>query len=199
MNIGWNVETFISILSLALSLTLTILIIKIDWKKYGFLYLLSSIIGVILCYIFIYLGFYIFPYRLFPQISQIPFTAILTIFPLYVLIGVRYSPKSWSWKIPFYWALVHTGMFFESWVEHSTQLIKYYSPWDTWDSYTWWWIYLLVFEWVGGLIISQELRKPIDQELLRYGKLGWFILHFILISTTFLAGVYLQTTLLQSK
>ena len=91
------------------------------------------------------------------------------------------------------------GMFSEAWVEHSTQLIKYNSPWDTWDSYTWWWIYLLVFEWVGGLIISQELRKPIDQELLKYGKLGWFILHFILISTIFLAGVYLQTTLLQSK
>lgn len=84
------------------------------------------------------------------------------------------------------------GMFSEAWAEHSTQLIKYNSLWDTWDSYTWWWIYLLVFEWAGGLIISPELRKPIDQELLKYGKSGWFTLHFILICTIYLAGVYTQ-------
>ncbi|HZK56525.1 MAG TPA: hypothetical protein VFC84_20405 [Desulfosporosinus sp.] len=53
----------------------------------------------------------------------------------------------------------------------------------------------MVFEWVGGLIVSPEFRKPIDQELLQYGKLGWFILHFILISTIFLAGVFMQTML----
>jgi len=157
--------------------------------------LISALIGVILCYIFIYLGMYTFPYRLFPHISVIPFTAILTLFPAYVLIGVRYSPKSWPWKIPFYWAMVHIGISAEAWAEKCTQLVKYYPPWDTWDSYTWWWIYLLVFEWVGGLIISQELRKPIDEELLKYGKLGFFIIHFILIATIFLAGVYMKTFL----
>jgi hypothetical protein len=39
------------------------------------------------------------------------------------------------------------------------------------------------------------VEKQLDQELLRYGKLGWFILHFILVSTVFLAGVYLKTLL----
>jgi hypothetical protein len=86
--------------------------------------------------------------------------------------------------------MVHVGMTAEVWAEERTQLIKYNPIWDVWDSYTWWWIFLLVFEWVGGLIVSAQFRKPIDQELLRYGKLGWFILHFILISTIFLAGVY---------
>lgn len=47
MNIGWNVETYISVLSFALSLTISIIIVKLDWKKYGFLYFLSAIIGVI--------------------------------------------------------------------------------------------------------------------------------------------------------
>jgi hypothetical protein len=159
MNIGWNVETYVSIISFIISVILSISIVKIDWKKYGFLFVLSAIVGVILCYVFIYLGLYAFPYRLFPHVSKIPFTAILTIFPVYVLLGVRYSPKSWSWKIPFYWVMVHIGMFAEAWAESSTKLIKYNSPWDTWDSYTWWWIYLLVFEWVGGLIVSQELRN----------------------------------------
>jgi uncharacterized membrane protein YhaH (DUF805 family) len=62
-------------------------------------------------------------------------------------------------------------------------------------SYTWWWIFLLVFEWVGGIIVPAESRKPLDQELLRYGKIGWFILHFLLISTIFIAGVYAGSTL----
>ena len=121
----------ISIIALVLSVIPLILIVRINWKQYGFLFLLSAMIGVILCYIFIYLGLYTFPYRLFPYISKIPFTAILTIFPTYVLLGVRYSPKSWSWKIPFYWAIVHIGMFSEAWAQHSTQLIKYNLPWDT--------------------------------------------------------------------
>lgn len=197
LNIGWNIETYISIVTLVLSAIGSILIIKINWRKYGILFLLSGAIGVVLCYIFIYLGLYTFPFRLFPSISKIPFTAILTLFPLYVLIGVRYSPKSWHWKIPFYWVMVHIGVFAEAFAENRTQLIKYNSPWDIWDSYTWWWIFLLVFEWVGGLIVPQNLRKPIDQELLKCGKLGWFILHFILISTIFIAGVYTGKTLLK--
>jgi hypothetical protein len=197
MNIGWNIETYMSVISLIFTSIICFLIIKIDWKKYGLLFLLSSVIGVILCYIFIYLDLYIFPYRLFPKISKIPFTIILTMFPFYVLLGVRYSPKSWSFKIPYYWAIVHFGVLTEAFAEERTQLIKYNSVWDLWDSYTWWWIFLLVFEWVGGLIITPELRKPLDEELLKYGKLGWFILHFILISTVFLAGVYAGKTLLK--
>lgn len=191
MNLGWNIETYISVISLVLTAILTFLIIKIDWKKYGLLFIISATTSVILCYIFIDLGLYAFPYRLFPSISKIPFTAILTIFPFYVLLGVRYSPKPWPWKIPFYWVMVHIGMFAETWVENRTQLIKYHPMWDVWDSYTWWWIYLLLFEWIGGLIVTGDIRKPIDQEILRYGKIGWFILHFILISTIFLAGFYM--------
>lgn len=196
MNIGWNIETYLTIISFAVTVVLSFLIIKIDFKRYGFLFLLSAIIGVILCYIFIYLNLYTFPYRIFPQISKIPFTLIITIFPFCVLLGVRYSPKSWAYKIPFYWVLVHIGVFTEAYAENLTKLIKYGSHWDLWDSYTWWWIFLLIFEWVGGIIVPQELRKPIDQELLKYGKLGWFILHFLLISSIFIAGVYTGKALL---
>jgi hypothetical protein len=195
MNIGWNIETGISVASLVIAAIILVFIIKINWQKYGLLYLLSAGTGVALCYIFIGLNLYTFPYRLFPSLSRAPLTLVLGIFPLLVLLGVRYSPKPWLWKIPFYWVMVHSGMFVEAWAEQNTQIIKYNPPWDTWDSYTWWWIFLLVFEWVGGLMISPEWRKPMDQEFLRYGKLGWFILHFILISTIFLAGVYTKTML----
>ncbi|MGE5372414.1 MAG: CBO0543 family protein [Solirubrobacterales bacterium] len=196
VNLGWNIETYLSVSSAIISTIGIILFLKRDWKRYGLLLLLSAIVGVILCYIFLGLKLYSFPYRIFPEISKIPFTAILTVFPLYVLLGVQYSPKSWAWKIPFYWAVVHLGVLTEGWIESHTQILKYNEVWDLWDSYTWWWLYLLVFEWVGGLIIPQGLRKPLDQELIRFGQLGWFILHFILISTIFIAGVYAGQTLL---
>lgn len=196
MNIGWNIETYMNVFGFVFSVVICSLIIKINWKQYGLLYLLSAAVGTILCYIFISLKLYEFPYRVFPQISKIPFTLILTMFPFYVLAGVRYSPKSWAHKIPFYWVVVHIGVLSEAYAESQTQLIKYFPPWDLWDSYTWWWIFLLVFEWVGGMIVSPEYRKPIDQELLNYGKIGWFILHFILIASIFVAGVYTGMKLL---
>lgn len=58
MNIGWNIETYVSIISLILAIVISIIILKTNWKQYGFLYLLSAVIGMILCYIFIYLDFY---------------------------------------------------------------------------------------------------------------------------------------------
>lgn len=79
--------------------------------------------------------------------------------------------------------------------EYSTRLVRYNPEWDVWDSYTWWWIYLLVFEWVGGMIVTEDVRKPLDHELLKFGRIGWFILHFILISTIFLAGVFMGFSL----
>ena len=195
MNIGWNIETYITLTAVVLSCAATIWLLRINWKRYGLLFLISSISGVLLCFIFLGLGLYSFPFRLFPHISKIPFTAILTVFPCYVLLGVRYSPKPWPWKIPFYWVMVHLGVFAESWAERKTQLIQYNAGWDVWDSYTWWWIYLLIFEWIGGMLVPERCRKPIDQELLRFGKVGWYILHFILICTIFLAGVYLGYSL----
>ena len=189
MNIGWNTESILTIASFVITGILIYLILRIHWKRYGLLLVISAVAGIALCYLFIYLNLYSFPYLMFPSLSKIPFTLILTIFPFYVLLGVRFSPKSWMYKIPFYWGIVHIGVLTEAWAEKTTQLIKYNPHWQIWDSYTWWWIFLLVFEFVGGMIIPQELRKPLDQELLRYGKLGWFILHFILISTVFLAGI----------
>lgn len=59
------------------------------------------------------------------------------------------------------------------------------------ESYTWWWIFLLVFEVIGGLLVSADNRKPIDEEALRYGKAGWFLIHFIFIITIFLGGFYM--------
>ena len=190
MNVGWNIETYLSLSAIAFSTIVSLLIMRNNWKKYGMLFLLCAIIGNILCYIFVILGYYYYPYRLFPKLFIMPLILVSTMFPACILFSVRYSPKPWPFKIPFYWVLVHLGVLIEGWAEKQTQLIKYNDPWNLWTSYTWWWIFLLVFEWAGGIIVPAESRRPIDHELLKYGKIGWFILHFILISTIFIAGLY---------
>ncbi len=197
MNLGWNIETCLTLSAVAFSTAVLFLVMRTNWKKYGLLFLLSAIIGNILCYIFVKLGLYYYPYRLFPKLFIMPVTLILTMFPACIVFCVRYSPKAWVHKIPFYWVIVHLGVLIEGWAESQTQLIKYNTSWDLWASYTWWWIFLLVFEWVGGIIVPSEDRKPIDQELFKYGKIGWFITHFILICTIFIAGVYTGYSLLK--
>ncbi|MCR2806906.1 CBO0543 family protein [Paenibacillus soyae] len=186
-----STELIILLLSVGVSAIGSIWIIQYDWKRYGALYLISAVVGNILCYIFIQLGFYEFPRVLLGHLFKIPFFEVLTIFPFYVLFGVRFSPKRWGWKIPFYWVLVHVGMTGELLAVNFTDIIRYKNYWDTWDSYTWWWIFLLAFDYVGGLIVPESKRRPIDADLhFRFGRPGWFIIHFILIVTIFLAGFY---------
>ncbi|UKS25316.1 hypothetical protein LOZ80_27510 [Paenibacillus sp. HWE-109] len=186
-----NKETIIQITLTIVTLIGALLIMRNNWKRYSALFLLSALVSLVLCYIFVKIGLYTFPMRLFPKLTSIPISTVVTVFSFYVLLGVRFSPALWIWKIPVYWVMVHVGMLAESWAVQETNLIQYAKFWDVWDSYTWWWIYLLVFEWVGGMIVPAESRRPINHTWLQYGKLGWFLLHFILIVTIFLGGFYL--------
>lgn len=198
MNVQWSTDFYIYITAVLISVIGSLFIIRINWKRYGLLFLLSGAVGGILCYIFIKVGFYSFPYRLFDGISLMPFDAVLTVFPFLVLLGVRYSPKSWAYKIPFYWVVVHLGMLAETLAHLNTKLVAYNSEWDLWDSYTWWWIYFLIFDWIGGLIVTDQFRRPMNTEAFRYGKWAWIVLHFILILTIFLGGYYLGRTIAET-
>ncbi|WP_226036595.1 CBO0543 family protein [Aquibacillus saliphilus] len=191
INAGFNVESFIYIFGIIIGIVILLPFLKLNWKKYGLLFVLAALIGNLLCYLFVTLHFYSFPYLLFPNLLIMPVTTIALSFPIMVLLAVRYSPKHWPWKIPFYWAIIHVGMFFETWALVNTRIIEYNFKWDFWHSYTWWWIFFLIFEWIGGIIVPENLRKPISIESLKFGKLGWAIIHFILILTIFLGGYYL--------
>ena len=191
INVGFNIESFAHIIVVIIGLFGLISFLRLDRKRYGLLFVLSALAGNILCYMFVKFNFYSFPYLLFPKIESMPVMAITFSFPIMVLLSVRYSPEKWGWKIPFYWAIIHIGMFVETWALTNTELIRYNFKWDFWDSYTWWWIYFLVFEWIGGIIIPSDLRKPIHIKHLKFGRLGWAIIHFVLILTIFLGGYYL--------
>lgn len=167
--------------------------IRLDWKRYGFLYLLSAVSANILCYMLTFAGFYSFPNNLLHGNLLIPYALVSTAFPLAVLTGVRFGPEKWVWKIPFYWAIIHIGTLFEV-VLLATPIFVFKPEWDLWDSYSLRWVYYLLFEIVGGKIIPPSLRKPILHESFRYGRWAWIVLHIILISTIFLAGVYVGAT-----
>jgi len=191
LRFGWNIESFIYIISILVSIPIIITIIRKDWKRYGFLFLLSALAANVFCFIFIYLDLYVFPFRVVPEITPMPIGFVSTVFPSIVLLTVYYSPEPWPWKIPFYWTIIHIGMFIETYIVSQTKIIKYKFKWDIWDSYTWWWIFFLLFEWIGGLVIPKSKRNPIKVKWLTFGKLGWALIHFVLIITIFLAGYYL--------
>ena len=183
-------EMYISIASFVIVLISSYFILRLDWKRYGLLYLLAGVIGNILCYFFVEVGFYSFPYVFLP-ILKMPIFAILTSFSYLILLGVRYSPTNWAYKIAFYGVIVNTGVFFETVLKNTTTLIRYDFEWDLWDSYTTWWGFVILMEWIGGKMIPSHLRKPLHMDTFRFGNWFWFVIHFVAMFTIFLAGLYL--------
>lgn len=193
MNIKWNIETFILLGGSLAFMIASLFILKKNWKQYGILYIATAIVGELLDILFVQLKLFHYPYDLIPSLPISPFTLIMTIYPFYIVFGVKYSPSSWKHKFPFYMTIIHLGMVGEVLAQHFTHVIEYGDYWDTWDSYIWWWIFILGFELVGGLIVSKENRTPISEDFFKYGNLGWYITHFIYLSTIFLGGVLLGT------
>ncbi len=191
MNFQPGIESYLTVTVDILSIIGVFFIVRKDYKGYGLLFLLAAVTGNILCYAFVKLSFYSFPYLIFPGISNMPIETISVFFPFLVIFSVRYSPREWVHKIGFYWVIVHLGMTAETLANQFTDTIRYNWAWDFWDSYTWWWIYLLLYEFIGGLIVRDEARKPLAAADLRQGSWGYYLLHFILITTIFAGGLYL--------
>lgn len=191
MYLGYSFEMYISIAAFVATWTGCLLIVRKDWKRWGPLFLSSSAFAVTLCYIFVRLHFYSFPYIFLTDYFLFPVLLIGHGFPLLVLLGVKYSPAKWSHKILFYWVFVIAGMTGETLAQNWTRLIKYEFFWHFWDSLTAWWLFFLLFEWIGGLFIPAHLRRPIPNEAFHLGGWAFLIAHFFMIAGFLLAGVYL--------
>ncbi len=186
-------EMYISIISAVSVIIGSYFILRLDWKRYGLLYLLTGVLGNLLCYFFVEVGFYSFPYVFLP-ILKTPIFAIQTAFSYFVLLGVRYSPANWAHKIAFYGVIINTGVFFETVLKNTTKLISYNFEWDLWDSYTTWWGFFILMEWMGGKMIPDHLRKPLHADAFRFGNWFWFVIHIVAMFTIIIAGVYLGKT-----
>ena len=83
------------------------------------------------------------------------------------------------------------GVFLETVLKNTTRLIRYDFEWDFWDSYTTWWGFFILMEWIGGKIILPHLRKPLSIDAFRFGNWFWFVIHIVAMFTIFLAGLSL--------
>ncbi|WP_240795576.1 CBO0543 family protein [Aquibacillus halophilus] len=169
--------------------------IRLDWRRFGFLFIISLLTANLACYMFTRIGLYSFPNNVLHGAFLIPYGLVSTLFPFIVMFGVRYSPERWVFKIPFYWTVIHLGVLGEVILKNTT-IFKFEDEWNLWNSYTLWWVFFLLFEILGSKIIPPYLRKPILSESFRYGKWAWIVVHVILILTIFLAGVYTGVTLI---
>lgn len=170
-----------------------IFFIRLSWRHYGLIFLISLLSANFLCYLFTFVGFYSFPNNVLHDHLLIPYGLVSTVFPFISLFGIRYSPEKWVWKIPFYWTIVHLGVLSEVILKHTT-IFKFEAEWDLWDSYTIWWIFYLLLEGLGSKLVPPDLRKPISHKSFRYGRWAWIVLHVVVITTIFLAGVYVGVT-----
>lgn len=191
MALDYSFEPYISCLSIVLSLLGCWLIIRNAWKAWGLLFLSSSVLALLLCYVFVRLQLYSFPYIPFRDYLLFPAPVVGFVFPLLVLLGVKYSPTKWSHKIPFYWIIITLGMAGETLAHNYTRLIKYELFWDFWDSLTAWWLFFLFFEWLGGKFIPAQLRRPWPDEAFGFGRWAWLLTHFFMIFGFIIAGIYL--------
>lgn len=191
MDLQWStIETRISVTTFLISFMVLIYLLRLNWKQYGLFSFIIALIGGSLCTLFVSIGFYDFPYLPIPNKLGIPIAVMGVVVPSIIALAVRYSPIEWAYKIPYYWVIVHIIVLVELILQENTNLIKYKFAWDLWDTYSAWWIYFLVLEWIGGKIISPNFRKPIDSQAFRYGNWAWIVLHTILIFTIFLGGLY---------
>lgn len=191
MLIDYSLEMYITITAIIVSWAGCFYIVRQDWRHWGPLFLAAAFLGTILCYIFVRLHFYSFPYILLIDYVIFPVLVIGHGVPLLVLLGTKYSPVKWSHKILFYWSMIIPVMAGEAAAHNCTRLIKYELFWDFWDSLTAWWLFLLLFEWISEMHLPKRLRRPIAAEAYSSGGWGWLIAHFLMTIGLILAGVYL--------
>lgn len=191
LDLQWStIETRVAVAVFIIGLAVLVYLLRLNWKQYGLFSLIIALIGVSLCSLFVAVGFYEFPYLPNPNKLGIPVAVMAIVFPSIIALSVRYSPTDWAYKIPYYWVIVHLFVFIELILQEKTNLIKYKFAWDLWDTYSAWWVYLLMLEWIGGKIIAPKFRKPIEAQAFRYGNWAWIVLHAVLIFTIFLGGLY---------
>ncbi|HZG55344.1 CBO0543 family protein [Paenibacillus sp.] len=165
-------------------------VVRNNWKRYLPLYAISSGVGIALCFLFVQARLYSFPHNPPTGWSPIPLLPMATFLPFTVVFNVRYSPSRWAWKIPYYWGVVHLAIVSEILLLEFTNIFRLERGWDLWDSYSLWWAYYLVFEWLGERIVPAKDRAPIPVEAFRYGRWAWIVFHAIVISTIFIFGMY---------
>lgn len=154
-------NNFILIIILAGNGLGSILIIRKNPYRYGFVYTISILTSIFLCLLFYWLGFYRFD---LPLLLVLP--AVAVSFSFLALIGIRYRPERHTF--PFFFVLITAVFSIEVILKRYTGFIVFRSGWDYWDSYSLYWIYLRFFDFFGEFFVPLKYRTPLDSRSKTY-------------------------------
>ncbi|MCP8968325.1 hypothetical protein [Ectobacillus ponti] len=149
---------------------------------YGILLVLQLVSAFVLCVFFQkVMGFYRFALPL-----RYAMILVLSGFGLYVLFIVHYRPRHKTFF--FLFTVLHLVFILEYILEQYVHFIVYQNGWDTWDSYTWYWIYTIVFAGIGDYVVPEKYRNPVDP----YSKGYWLSFFGVLVLTVAFTVYVLQ-------
>jgi hypothetical protein len=64
-------------------------------------------------------------------------------------------------------------------------IIAFKNGWDYWDSYSLYWVFSRLFDWIGESTVPPKHRSPVQSD-----KAGYWIL-FILTGIYFISGIFI--------
>ncbi|WP_066048095.1 hypothetical protein [Robertmurraya korlensis] len=147
-------------------------ILRKNYLRYGIISGLSMVLSMMLCLFFYMNGFYRF---VLPLPIILPTVAVS--FTFLTLFSIYYKPKYHSYV--FYFTIINSVFAIEILLRHFFHFIVYRGPWDTWDSYSLYWVYIRFFAFIGDWIVPLKYRNPISSESRAY----WISFIIVIIGT----------------
>jgi hypothetical protein len=155
-----------------------VIIIRKNYVRYGLISIISITLSILLCWFFEWNGFYRF---VLPFPSILPAVAIS--FTFLVLFSIYFRPKKHTF--PFYFMVINLVFAIEIILRDVCHFIVYRGPWDTWDSYSLYWLYIRLFAFLGDCLVPIKYRKPISSD-----KRSYWISFIVVIIASMMGLVY---------
>ncbi|MDZ5471550.1 hypothetical protein SM124_07295 [Bacillus sp. 31A1R] len=156
-----------------------ILIIRKNVLRYGIVFLISAALAIFLCFFFYINGYYRF---VFPIRFILPTVALS--FGFLSLFIIRFQPEKWTF--PFFFITVNLVFTFEIILRLAFHFIVFRNAWDTWDSYSLYWVYLRLMHHIGRVFVSRKYRNPISYDTKKYWILFMLVIFYTIAGVAFL-------------
>jgi hypothetical protein len=136
------------------------LILKNHPLRYGLIFIFHFIFSISICLCFYWFGFYRYVFPLYYVLPAVVFS-----FGLLVLFTIHFKTKKFTF--PFFFMTINLVFCFEIFLQY-IGFIKFRNGWDFWDSYSLYWIYVRLFNFIGDYLIPIKYRNPIKTNVKAY-------------------------------
>ncbi|WP_160725823.1 hypothetical protein [Bacillus sp. USDA818B3_A] len=153
-------------------------IVKKNVYRYGMVLIISLIVTSGLCLLFYAMDFYRF---VLPLPAVLPVVAIS--FSFLALFIIRYRPRDKTF--PFFFITLTLVFTIEVFLKDYAGFIRFKNGWDYWDSYSLYWVFARLFNYVGVYLVPYHFRHPVKSDTKTY----WGLFFLMVVYSVF--GVYL--------